>query len=208
MEAAGGPGTKAVILEVARRRFAEQGFNGTSLNDIAADVGIRRQSLLYHYPSKEQLYGAVLTEELGAWQHLVDEAITGKVEGWDQVERVLRAAFRYFDEHPDLVRLIRREALDGGPMLTAEVGRVLRPQFERAVGFIEGEMAAGRLREYDARQLILTGYGAVLSYLSDTLFIERLIDDDPVSPAALKERREHVIDLLRNALDPDAGGHD
>jgi TetR/AcrR family transcriptional regulator len=205
MEAAvGGPGTKALILEVARTRFADHGFAGTSLNEIAAEVGIRRQSLLYHYPSKELLYAAVLTEELSAWEHLVDEAITGKVEGWDQVELLLRAAFRYFDEHSDLVRLIRREALDGGPMLTAEVGRVLRPQFERAVAFVEGEMDAGRLRTYDARQLILTGYGAVLSYLSDALFIERLLDDDPLSPAMLKERREHVIDLFRNALAPEA----
>jgi AcrR family transcriptional regulator len=199
---AGAPGTKVVIVEVARQRFAEHGFAATSLTEIADEVGIKRPSLLHHFPSKEALYQAVLAEELAEWSELVDLAVGDSTGGWPQVERVLRAAFQYFETHGELVRLIRREALDGGPMLSAEVGRTLRPQFERAVEFIEREMDAGRLRRYDARQLILTGYGAALSYLSDVSFIERLVDDDPLSPAALKERREHVLDLLRNALEP------
>jgi len=199
---AAGQGTKELIVEVARRRFAEHGFAATSLNEIADEVGIRRQSLLHHFPSKELLYQAVLLEDLAAWSALVDEAVGEANEGWPQVERVLRAAFTYFETHAELVRLIRREALDGGPMLSTEVGQYLRPQFERAVAFIEREMDAGRLRRYDAAQLILTGYGAALSYLSDAPFIERLLDDDPLSPAALKTRREHVLDVLRNALEP------
>jgi hypothetical protein len=64
-------------------------------------------------------------------------------------------------------------------------------------------MAAGRLRRYDARQLLLTGYGAVLSYLSDAELMTGLLDADPLSPAALAARREHVIDVLRNAVAPD-----
>ena len=46
-------------------------------------------------------------------------------------------------------------------------------------------MDAGRLRRYDARQLLLTGYGAVLSYLSDGELMGGLLDTDPMSPEAL-----------------------
>ena len=202
-EAAGSQGTKAQILDVSLTAFAEHGYAGTSLNDIADRVGIRRQSLLHHFPSKDALYHAVLLESFADWLALVEGATANQDrKGWPQVERVLRAAFQFFEEHPDFVRLARWEALEGGPILTAELGALLRPLFERGAAFLEREMDAGRLRRYDARQLLLTGYGAILSYLSDAPLISSLVDDDPLSPAALKERREHVIDVLRNALEP------
>ncbi len=194
------PNTKDTILEVASRRFAMHGYAGTSLTEIAEEVGIRRPSLLHHFPSKETLYRAVLLQSFAEWAALVDQAIGEPREGWSQVERVLRAAFRFFEERPDFVRLVRWEALEGGPFLRDELTLLLRPLFERGAAFLQREMEAGRLRRYDARQLLLTGYGAVLSYLSDGQLMSVFLDTDPLSPGALAVRREHVIDVLRAAV--------
>jgi AcrR family transcriptional regulator len=195
--------TKDLILEVARRRFADAGFSGTSLNQIADEVGIRPPSLLHHFPSKDALYRAVVLDSFADWVALVDNAIEGPREGWAQVERMLRAAFIFFEDHPEFVRLVRWEALQGGPILREELAVLLRPLFDRGAAFLEREMDAGRLRRYDARQLLLTGYGAVLSYLSDAPLMNDLLDIDPLSADALAARREHVINVLRHAVVPD-----
>jgi TetR/AcrR family transcriptional regulator len=194
--------TKGLILEVARRRFSEHGFAGTSLTEIAEEVGIRRPSLLHHFASKEALYRAVVLDSFADWLDLVDVATEDVKQGWEQCERVLRAAFRFFEEHPDFVRLVRWEALEGGSFLQEELAVLLKPLFDRGAAFIDREMDAGRLRRYDARQLLLTGYGAVLSYLSDAELMTGLLDTDPMSPHALARRREHVLDVLRNAVAP------
>jgi AcrR family transcriptional regulator len=198
--------TRDTILVVARQRFAERGFAGTSLNDIAEEVGIRTPSLFHHFPSKLALYRAVLLDAFDDWFALMDQAAQptppDPTEGWPQVERVVRTAFRFFVERPDFVRLARWEALEGGTVLVEELAAVLRPLFERGVAFLEREMDAGRIRRCDARRLVITGYGAVLSYLSDAPLVGSLLGEDPLTPEALALEQEHVLDLFRHALRP------
>ena len=49
-------------MTAAERHFAERGFEAARLEDIAADVGIRRAAIFYYFRDKEQLYAAVLDE--------------------------------------------------------------------------------------------------------------------------------------------------
>jgi AcrR family transcriptional regulator len=158
--------------------------------------------LLHHFPSKEALYGEVFERLLSDWFERLSAAVASPEHGWEKVELVLEAGFQYFVDNPEYVRLVRREAIDGGGHLGIDLAGVLRPMFDQAVEYFRREMACGTFREQDAQQLLLTGYGALLSYFSDAPFLEGLLDIHPLDPRALAQRRAHVLDFFRAALVP------
>lgn len=194
--------TRELILSEARRCFAENGYDGTSLNDIAAGVGIRRPSLLHHFPSKEALYGEVFEQLLGDWIDRLASAIGAPETGQRKMELVIEAGFDLFADNPDYVRLMRREALDSGAHLGIDLAAVLRPMFDRAVVFFEREMDAGVFRRQDPQHLLITGYGALLSYFSDAPFLGGLLDGDALSADQMQRRRVHITEFFAAALKP------
>src|SRR5690606_25844160 len=83
-----------------------------------------------------------------------------------------------------------------------DLGEALRPYFQRAVDYFEREMGAGRLRKLDPEQLIISGYGAVLTYFSDEHFLRGLLGRDPMDEKAIESRIQAIREFFRAALEP------
>lgn len=104
------------LLEAAEREFARLGIRGARLEDIAKTAGIRRPSLLYHFPTKEALYARVVRRAFARLGRSLLEAISDPGTFAESVERTAGAFERALLRDAALARLILRELLDGeGP---------------------------------------------------------------------------------------------
>ena len=103
--------TRAEIVAAAERHFAERGFEATRLEDIAAEVGIRRAAIFYHFGDKQELYAAVLDEVFGDWT----AALPTGGSAAERLEASLTGWIDYVAQRPSVARLILREAASAQP---------------------------------------------------------------------------------------------
>ena len=106
---------KRTILEKATELFAERGFTGASLQDIADAADTRKANVLYHFETKEALYATVLDEALGRIAVVMGEFLAGGFESEHLRERLaylLDQIHAYFAEHLAHARLLERELLE------------------------------------------------------------------------------------------------
>src|SRR5689334_16427667 len=165
--------SQARILEAARGEFAQHGFSAR-LQDIASRAGLSHPTLIYHFGSKERLYAAVIEDAMHDWAAMPGSAVAVAPVGFERVAALVRAGLEFFATHHDFVVIWRREAIEGGGRLEDAMASHMRPFLDRAIAFLEREVAAGRLREHDPIELMQIVYGAVSTYFSDAGFRSRL----------------------------------
>ncbi len=162
--------SKDAILRAAGELFAEAGFDGVSLNEIAAGAGLSRGTPSYFYGSKADLYEAVLKrafEKRESATRLACEPLLlwATSENPDPIRGALTAAVTgYLDfllGHPAFLRLVLREEIAGASRLRS-VPRESKA-IEEAFEAVRSVAARRGLRPFDVQE-------AVLVFVSLTFF--------------------------------------
>jgi hypothetical protein len=126
-------------------------------------------------------------------------ALDGAADGFGRVEAMVRAMFRLAARHPSMLGFLREVTRLGPPASTRLLGR-LEPLIDRASGFLEAEMDAGRMRRHDPRLLLLAAYSMVTGMATE-VDVLRAFGEEPTLPSLLR-RRDELLSLLRAALVP------
>ena len=191
--------TRERILDAALDRFGTRGFQAASLDEIAADVGVRKQTVLYWFPSKDELLAAVVAGIADDLVVAVAAALRQAGEGFARVEATVKAVFRSAVRRPALLGLVRelnRLGPPGADLLMDRFG----PLVERAVEFLTAEMAAGRMRRADPRLTIALVYATVVGVATEPEAL-RAVGWRPTA-VDLRRLRSELLAYLRAALTP------
>jgi len=151
------------IRAEAERQFAQYGFEGASLENIAAALGLSRHNLLYYYPSKEALYRVVLDEVLKEWL----ERMAGIVGGTDP-EAALRdyiaAKLRFSRERAAGSQVFAREVMAGAPRFRDAIEGQVLPALNADVQTFERWAREQRVARLDFRHLMFSIWSCTQAY--------------------------------------------
>lgn len=101
--------TREDILNVARREFAERGYSGARVDDIADRTRTTKRMIYYYFGSKEQLFEAVLEQAYSEIRAAEQELRLDHLDPVTAIRCLAEITFDHHDKHPDFVKLVRIE---------------------------------------------------------------------------------------------------
>ena len=189
--------TRGRILDAALVSFADRGYEATSLDVLATGLGVRKQTILYHFGTKEALLASVIDRSAHELADVLERALAKAGPGFERVDALVRAVFRLAARRPELLGLLR-EVSRLGPPATTQLMDSLETLIERARAFLEAEMDAGTMRRQDPRLLLLNAYSTVIGVATEVEVL-RAVGVEPTARSLLRRRNE-LIEFLRSAL--------
>jgi TetR/AcrR family transcriptional regulator len=198
----GGEQRRSTLVEEAIRQFGREGYGGASLEHIAGAVGVRKQTLLYYFPTKDALLEACLAAAGERLAGVIVAALEDKESYWDRAEAVIHAVFGLAAEWPEFPMFIR-EAGRLGPAAFDRFAEVLDPLRRRAIEFLQDGMDRGEVRKQDPAFLLFTLYTAVVGSLTEASVLAAVVGEQK-GRASLRRREREVVAFVRGALTPPA----
>lgn len=151
---------RKAMLNVAAELFAERGFGGTNLRDVADALGISRPGLYYHFPSKEKILEALVEEvTLSLAAQLADIAEQADHDPEDALRLVMRISTLWVLENPTLFRVLDRSENEMPADLQARHEVVKRAILQNFTRIIERGISVGKFRPVDPHVAALTVIG-------------------------------------------------
>ncbi len=198
MTRTGGEARRRRLLEEAIRQFGKQGYQATSLDSVASAIGVRKQTLLYYFSTKDALLEACVMETSARVAEALTTALEQETSTARKADAVIHTLFDLAAEWPEFPQFIR-EASRLGPEVIQEFARVLEPLRRRALIFLQRGMKEGQIRRQDPALLLFTLYTAVVGSITEAGVLRAVVGEDK-SRTALRRREREVLTFVRNAL--------
>jgi TetR/AcrR family transcriptional regulator len=186
---------REAILDAALEVFSTLGLHGASIDQISERAGLSKTNLLYYFPSKEDLYVAVLRRVLDVWLDPLQTLSAGS-EPADALRHYIRRKVTLSRDAPQASRLFCLEIVQGAPLLRAELAGPLRDRVEAKAAVLRGWIAAGRIGAHDPHQLIFAIWAITQHYADFAAQVEAITGRNLQDPAFFEATVEGTQKLI------------
>jgi TetR/AcrR family transcriptional regulator len=197
--------TRKKLLSAARLEFAQHGFAGARVDEIAERAGVNKQLVYHYFGDKDALYLAVLE---WVYEDIREQERRLNLEGLPPdraIRRLIEASFDHLAANPDFIVLLNDENRGGARHVRGSTRlEAMHSPLVKSVSHILHEgVRAGLFRKgIDPIQLYISIAGLSYFFFSNTPTLSAIFGKDLSSRAARRARRRHVADLVLQSLRP------
>jgi AcrR family transcriptional regulator len=197
--------TKAAILAAAIGIFAEKGFGGARVDDIAARAGINKRMLYHYFGGKEALYRSVLESAYSGIRTAEAELRLADRDPEEAMRQLTSFTWDYFLAHPEFLSLLNTENLMQGKYVRASkrIIALHSPMIALIRETLDQGAKAGKFRPgVDPVELYISIAALGFFYLANRWTLSAIFRRDLAKPARLSRRGRHIVDVIMGYLRP------
>lgn len=192
------PEARAKILAAAEQLFAEHGFAGVGIRQIAAAAGVNGAMIHYYFGNKESLYSAIIENAATTVRGLIAEAISSATALEERLTRFVKAYAGYLFGHPHLARILSREMLAGGEHIMKIIPKYAATNYGMLhEAMVEG-IRGGELRDIDVDLAPLSLIGMIVVFQLVRPLIALGLGKIQFDERFIERLTTHTIDLFLN----------
>ncbi len=194
--------TKARLLSVGIRLFAEHGYHGVSVDQIVNEAGVNKRMVYHYFGSKEDLYRAALLDVYRRIEGIEFAAVSEGRTPREKLERIMRAYYEFNAKNPEFVKLLLWENLNKGQAIRKQEHFLQKnPFLEKFTQIIEEGKSSGEFRkDLDVRHLLIDFIGLCFIYYSNRYTLSQSLNLDLDDERVLQSAIDHSLSLIFNGL--------
>lgn len=195
--------TRGALLAAAITEFADKGFAGARVNEIANRAGVNKQLLYHHFGNKDDLYRVTLETVYSQMRDKEKQLQLKDLSPLEAMRTLIAYSFDYLVEHPEFIRLVNDENAQGAPhaVQSERLTKMHWPLVELLRDALERGAAEGTIRDdMDPVNVYISIAGISYFFLSNNPTLSAIFGKKLNSPSALAQRRKHVIEFAMSAL--------
>jgi TetR/AcrR family transcriptional regulator len=191
-----GKETRRAVLRAAEEVFAERGYAGARMDDVAERIGIRRASLVYYFRDKRALYEALLDDLFHDLLHRYEAALAGPGPLTDRMLRCIDAWATHIEERPGLLQITLWEIARAHPTKPVPLAPRVQPLVQVLSDAVRAGQREGVFRDVDPVGFVLSVAGTT-AFLRSREVLLSPATTTPVEPGVLAaELRSWVARVL------------
>lgn len=194
-----GGDVRANILTVATAEFADKGFTGARMDDIALRTKTTKKMIYYYFGDKQGLYRTVLEGAITSIREEEQRVHVEELDPVDALRRVVELTFDYHEQNPNFVRLMASENTNKAAYLgqSGERTELAGPALDLLSEILQRGQGSGVFRSgIDAVDLHFTITSFSFFRVSNQYTFDWLFQFDPVAPENRERLRKMLTDLV------------